>query len=154
MKDNERGDTPNTVPPVACPAMLASIEETEHFLLFVSTLRQEMFAATLDGYWYKWDVTRANEMLDARNAPIEVFRPGDWAICPEHVLERYPDLDIEYAVQLTDEDMTRPLLFVPLGGKHQLIDGWHRLYKAVTDGRDALSARVLTDAEVQAVLVK
>ena len=129
-------------------------EDTALFLWVVSQIRQETFAATVDGCWYQWDVTRANQLLDARNAPIEGFRASDFDISPEHLRERYPDLDIGYARQLTDEDLQRPLLFLPFGGKHQLIDGWHRLYKAVTSGIDTLPVRVLTDAEAAQVLVE
>ena len=129
-------------------------EDTALFLWVVSQIRQETFAATVDGCWYKWDVTRANQFLDARNAPIEEFRHSDWEISPEHLLERYPDLDIGYARQLTEEDMERPLLFLPFGGRHQLIDGWHRLYKAVTSGIETLPVRVLTEAEAEQVLLE
>ena len=129
-------------------------EDTTRFLFLVSQLRKETFGMTLDRTWYKWDVTRACELLDARQAPVEPFRSAAFAITPEHILERYPDLDIAHASQLTDEDLERPLLFVPLRGRHQLIDGWHRLYRAVTDGIAELPARVLTDEEANAVLVE
>ena len=147
-----RNDGNNRVGFIA--GMAPGKEDTALFLWVVSQTRQETFAATVDGCWYRWDVTRANELLDARNAPVEEFRPSDWDISPEHLLERYPDLDIGYARQLTDEDLRRPLLFLPFEGKHQLIDGWHRLYKAVTSGREILPARALSDEEAQAVLIE
>ena len=147
-----RNDDTNRVGFMA--GMAPGKEDTALFLWVVSQIRQETFAATVNGCLYKWDVTRANELLDARNAPVEEFRPGDFDISLEHLLERYPDLDIGYARQLTDEDMEQPLLFLPFGGRHQLIDGWHRLYKAVTSGIETLPARVLTEEEAQTVLLE
>ena len=148
----EGGDEANKVGFIA--GMRPGSEDTARFLFLVSQLRKETFGMTLDGTWYKWDVTRACELLDARQAPVEPFRPADFAITPEHIRERYPDLDIGHASQLTDEDLERPLLLVPLRGRHQLIDGWHRLYRAVTAGIAELPARVLTDEEAQAVLME
>jgi hypothetical protein len=136
-----------------CFAAVADEKATAEFLLVVAVLRQETFGATIDGTWYLWDVTLANELLDKRNAPVERFKPANWDICEEHILERYPDLDVDYARELTDEDMARPMLFIPLGENHQLLDGWHRLYKAVTSGIDTLPARVLNEQEARKILL-
>ena len=156
MKKTENaGDGVGTAKKVGFNAgMSPGSEDAARFLFLVSQLRKETFGMTLDGTWYKWDVTKAGELLDARQAPIETFQPTDFGITPEHILERYPDLDIGHASQLTDEDLERPLLFVPLLGRHQLIDGWHRLYRAVTGGIAALPARVLADEEADAVLIE
>lgn len=137
-----------------CLAVVADEKATTEFLLVISLVRQETFVLCVDGIWHKWDITEANRLLDQRQAPVEQFRPADWDICPQHLLERYPDLDVDYARELTEEDMERPLLFVPIGGRHQLIDGWHRLYKAVTSGILSLPARVLSEEEAQAVLME
>ena len=45
------------------------------------------------------------------------------------------------------------LLFVPYRGKVQLVDGWHRLYRALMTGIDLLPAYILTPEETQQILV-
>lgn len=76
-----------------CLAVVADETKTTEFLLVISVLRQETFVLCVDGIWHKWDVTKANELLDQRQAPVEPFRLADWDICEAHILERYPDLD-------------------------------------------------------------
>ena len=50
-------------------------------------------------------------------------------------------------------DRSKPLLFVPFNGSHQLIDGWHRLFKAAKTGVDVLPALVLTQEDADASLI-
>ena len=51
------------------------------------------------------------------------------------------------------KDLSKPLLFVPFKDSHQLIDGWHRLFKAATTGVDVLPALVLTQEDADASLI-
>jgi hypothetical protein len=48
--------------------------------------------------------------------------------------------------------LTKPVIFLPFKGEHLLIDGWHRLYRAVTEGVGTLPCHILTEAEAREIL--
>jgi hypothetical protein len=68
----------------------------------------------------------------------------------DSIRAHYQDLDEAHAMAT---DLSKPLLFVPFGGSHQLIDGWHRLFKAAATGVDVLPALVLTQEDADASLI-
>ena len=71
-------------------------------------------------------------------------------VTPEQLRERCPDLDEAYA---RSTDIRIPLLFVPLAGTMQLIDGCHRMCKALSIGVDVLPACLLTKEEADSILL-
>ena len=105
-----------------------------------------------DGTRYEWDVSLGRRLAQERGADVLPFCPAEHAITPEHLRERYPDLDEAYANALSAADLARPLLFVPFQGRHLLVDGWHRLFRAVTAGVPELPAYLLTETEADAIL--
>lgn len=102
-----------------------------------------------EGWQYHWSVTAALQ-LGKQHDRLRVFSLSDADITPERILSQYPDLDEVYAL---NTDISRPLLFVMFKGKDQLIDGWHRLYKAALMGVDDLLAYFLTQEQADLCLV-
>ena len=86
------------------------------------------------------------------------FRPADFGISLALVKAQYPGMDADYALTT---DLTRPLLLT-LFARHkaedeepntlQLLDGWHRLFKALLTGVETLPAYLLTQEQADAVL--
>ena len=58
------------------------------------------------------------------------------------LLHLYPDIDPAYALTT---DLSQPLLFAPIGDKVRLIDGSHRVLKALFL-QDRRTSRLLPDA--------
>jgi hypothetical protein len=118
------------------------------------TLRQETFTYHHDGIVYRWDVSAAWRLLLEKPREPTTFVPAEQGVDIHHLLDRYGDLDIDYALTC---DTTLPLLFVPFNGCHQLIDGWHRLARVLIDEETLGSARIpayiLTVEEADAVLL-
>ncbi|SDC25328.1 hypothetical protein [Actinokineospora iranica] len=98
----------------------------------------------------RWCVTLAQELIAADPTAAEphphvgigdlgVFLGGLVRIDPDHAMTR---------------DLSLPLLIAPLpigqGSVHVLIDGWHRVYRALSEGLTDLPAYVLTAATEQA----
>lgn len=105
---------------------------------------------------YRWCITHALELITAdpeaatlieeaeitglgQFLPIEPDEPGSVALIRVEV-------DTEYAMST---DLTKPLLVAPLeaGGQPAgavVIDGWHRVYRALREGRTHLPALLLT----------
>lgn len=116
----------------------------------VTWFRDEVYVMTdADGSTHRWNVTRARQLAQARGEVI-TFAPGEFGITAEHIKQRYSELDEAYALT---RDLSQPLLFVPFQGVAQLIDGWHRLHKAVVLGVEQLPAYLLTEEEAQATLL-
>jgi len=110
-----------------------------------------------EGTHYEWDVTLGHRLAEERGADLFAFHPAEHAVTPEHIRRRYPDLNEEYAATLRDDDLARPLLFLPFKGKHLLVDGWHRLFRSVTapagEALFPLPAYLLTEDEAQRILL-
>ncbi len=102
-----------------------------------------------DGAEYVWDVTKAKEIIAVNPREVILFNPSEHGITAEHVLSRYPGLEPERA---KTADLTVPVIFIPFAGAHLLIDGWHRLYRAVTEGVDTIPCHLLTEEEAGAIL--
>jgi len=100
-----------------------------------------------DGNTYWWHASEGRRLAEARRAEIVSVHLDDMGITPETVLRLCPDLDVRKALRLPGAALLSPLLFVPHRGKHVLIDGLHRLYRAAVSGMPCLPAYVLTGDE-------
>lgn len=91
---------------------------------------------------WRWDITAAKKLTQSR-APEGRIVTEWWAGMLNLVA-----IDAEHAARV---DLSEPLIVatVPTGGM-LIIDGWHRLCKAVTIGLPELSAVVLTAEEERA----
>lgn len=91
-----------------------------------------------DGSHTFYDVTAARalgQLTGVRTVPLPAWSP-------EYVLSLYDDLDVARAA---GTNLAEPGIAVELeSGTHNIIDGWHRLYKAVTLGVRELPYHVLT----------
>jgi hypothetical protein len=110
------------------------------------------------GLTYHWNASEGRRMAERRGDILD-FCPSDFGIDLAHIRERYQKLDEAYAMFT---DLTVPLLFVPFAGSGssgsdhptaQLIDGWHRLFKAVVTGAEVLPAYLLTQEEADRILI-
>ncbi|MEV4581509.1 hypothetical protein AB0K16_50570 [Nonomuraea jabiensis] len=91
---------------------------------------------------WSWDITAAKQLTQGR-APEGLIMTEWWAAMLNLVA-----IDAEHAAQV---DLSEPLIAatVPTGGI-LIIDGWHRLCKAMTMGLPELHAVVLTAEEERA----
>lgn len=95
---------------------------------------------------YRWNVTKAQEI--ARDLPTGKLGVGDWS---KHLGIIALDDD-----HLDSVDLRRPLILVRIadvGGLVLLIDGWHRLARAVRDGIDELPFHLLDEDQEYTVRV-
>ncbi|MFE0021930.1 hypothetical protein [Amycolatopsis sp. NPDC059021] len=65
-------------------------------------------------------------------------------------------VNIEYA--MTKTDLTKPLIVAPLPigeepAELMVIDGWHRIYRALSEGRETLPAFLLNPAAEEAIRI-
>ncbi|MFC5832281.1 hypothetical protein [Nonomuraea insulae] len=88
---------------------------------------------------WRWDITEAKKLTQGR-APDGWIVTERWAAMIQLVA-----IDAEHAYRV---DLSEPLIMatVPNGGM-LIIDGWHRLCKAVAFGVAELSAVILTEEE-------
>ncbi|MFI6392211.1 ParB N-terminal domain-containing protein [Nonomuraea sp. NPDC050540] len=88
---------------------------------------------------WRWDITKAKKLTQGR-APEGRIESREWAGMLQLV-----SINREHAAET---DLSEPLIVatVPNGGM-LIIDGWHRLYKALTTEVPELSAIVLTAEE-------
>ena len=110
---------------------------------------EETYTFEHAGHVFVWNVSKAWRLIEQAPRDIDMFRPAEQGVTEDHLRERYPDLDEEYA---KTTDLSRPLLFVPYNGAAQLFDGWHRLFKAVRNKVSELPAYLLTEEEANACL--
>jgi hypothetical protein len=123
---------------------------TRQLLAWWESLRDEKFEFQHEGHTYVWNVTNAWRLIEATPREPDYFRPAEQGVTVEHLKMRYPSLDWEYA---KTTDLSRPLLFVPFQGKAQLLDGWHRVARAVLEGVVELPAYLLTQEEADECLL-
>ncbi|MEU8324136.1 hypothetical protein AB0C33_37740 [Nonomuraea sp. NPDC048881] len=88
---------------------------------------------------WRWDITTAKKLTRART-PQGRIDPREWA-----GMLRLIAISTEHAAHV---DLSEPLIVatVPNGGM-LIIDGWHRLYKALATGVPELAAVILTAEE-------
>lgn len=112
------------------------------------------FHDSLGGTTYLWNATEGRRLAEARSAEVVAVYPADLGMTKEKILSMYPDLDKVKALSLPPIALLSPLLFVThRTGSHVLIDGWHRLFLAVTVGIDCLPAYVLTREEADSIRI-
>jgi len=118
--------------------------------VFLGSLLDQVYSFEDDDGWqYHWSVAEATRRA--------LVRGEYWTVCLseiglscESIRARYQDLDEAHALT---RDLSRPLLLVPFKQSHQLIDGWHRLFKAAKTGVDVLPALALSQEDADASLV-
>lgn len=98
--------------------------------------------------WY-WSILAATAFAQARNEVV-VISLAEMEITAPMLLHLYPDIDPAYALTT---DLSQPLLFAPIGDKVRLIDGSHRVLKALFQRMDELPAYFLTSEESEASLI-
>lgn len=88
---------------------------------------------------WRWNITVAKQLAQGRE-PQGRLDPGAW----KGMLGLLA-INIEHAARV---DLSEPLIVVPVpNGGMLIIDGWHRLYKALDTGVAELYAVVLTAEE-------
>lgn len=118
--------------------------------LNIQSLTDQVYSMEDDQGWqWHWSVSEALKRAQARG---EIFTVSlsEMGITTERIRRQYDDMDETYALST---DLARPLIFVPFRDKHQLVDGWHRLFKASVLGVDELFAYFLTLQEADECLV-
>lgn len=100
-----------------------------------------------------WNATEGRLLAEARNAEVVMVYPAECGMDKAQILRMNPDLDKHRALSLPAAALLSPLLFVEHRGKHILIDGWHRLFLAVSCGVPCLPAYILTQNEADTIRV-
>jgi hypothetical protein len=125
---------------------------TEHrdpLVIVLDSLYDETFSLEEPtGAQHHWNVTKARKMAEHWCRRQDFVVAGQ--VSPESLHEGYADLDEAYALST---DLSKPLLFVTLNGEAQLIDGWHRLLKAVITGVPVLPCYVLSEDQADSCLI-
>jgi hypothetical protein len=118
--------------------------------LQINSLTDQIYSMEDDlGWQWHWSVTEALRKARDRGERFTISL-SEMGITTERIRSQYDGMDEVYAMSV---DLTQPLIFVPFRDKHQLVDGWHRLFKASVLGVDELLAYILTDEEADACLV-
>jgi hypothetical protein len=112
-----------------------------------SLLDQTFSLEDEEGNQYHWNVSRARKLATAN--PLLDFHL-DFGLTPAQLHQQYCGLDEAYAMET---DLKEPLLFVPFQGEAQLVDGFHRVMKALKTGVRVLPCYVLTPEQSQACLL-
>jgi hypothetical protein len=116
----------------------------------IENLFDEVFSTEdLEGTQYHWNVTKARRIAEKRGE-VHIVSLSQMAATMERIREQYDGMNEVYALTT---DLTKPLLFVPLKGEDQLLDGWHRLFHAAFLGVDELPAYILTQEEADRCLM-
>jgi hypothetical protein len=119
-------------------------------LAWWESLGDEKFEYQHEGHTYVWNVSKAWRLIEKTPREPAYFRPAEQGVTVAHIWERYPSLDWTYA---KTTDLSRPLLFVPFAGAAQMVDGWHRIARAVLEGVEELPAYLLTEEEANSCLL-
>ena len=118
--------------------------------IFLGSLLDQVYSMEdTDGHQYHWSVAEASRRALQRGEYWTISL-RELGITPEFVRAQYQGIDEAHAMT---RDLRVPLLFVPFGGSHQLIDGWHRLFKAAATGVDVLPACCLSQEDADASLI-
>lgn len=118
--------------------------------LVIENLFDEVFSTEdLEGVQYHWNVTKGRKLAEERGE-VHIVSLSQMGVTIERIREQYDGMNELYALTT---DLSKPLLFVPLKGEDQLIDGWNRLFHACFLGVDELPAYILTQAEADSCLL-
>jgi hypothetical protein len=120
-------------------------------VIFLNLTDQVFTFTDATGTQWHWNASAGMRLTEqSPRTPLE-FWPSEHGIDLAHLRERYTDLDEEYARTV---DLSKPILFVPFhDGTSVLIDGWHRLYRAISEGVNWLPCYELTPEEAEEILV-
>lgn len=102
-----------------------------------------------DGWQYCWSVAEATNRARIK-ADLVMFSLSEAGITPDVIRSLYEEMDEARAMS---RDLSVPVLFIPFKERHQLIDGWHRLFKAAMIGVDMLPALILSQEDADASLI-
>ena len=118
--------------------------------LTIENLFDEVFSTEdLQGTQYHWNVTQGRAIAEKRGV-VHTVSLSQMGVTIERIREQYDGMNEFYALTT---DLTKPLLFVPLKGEDQLVDGWNRLFHAAFLGVDELPALILTQEEADRCLM-
>lgn len=113
---------------------------------------------------FRWCITHAEELIAAdpsaamlRDVPVEPFRqflPLEEPP-PGHLRLVEVTIDPAYAA---GTDLATPIMIAPIIHMDErlgsvIIDGWHRTYRALTDGVEELPSLILTEATSLAAMM-
>lgn len=108
------------------------------------------FVDSEDIEWH-WNASLGMRLIELVPRETKLFYPSDHGIDLAHLRKRYPDIDESHAAHA---DLSRPILFVPFhDGTSVLVDGWHRLWRAVSESVEFLPCYELTPEEAAACLI-
>ena len=124
-----------------------------NLVVTVGVVQVYEFHDTEDGKTYFWNATEGRRLAEARGAEFVSVSLKEMSMTQKRILELAPDLNTKRALRLPGAALLSPLLFVPHKGRHVLIDGWHRLYKAAVQGFPVLPAILLTEEEEHAIRI-
>jgi hypothetical protein len=94
---------------------------------------------------WAWDVTEGHH----RAADYPIHQVDITVLAGFAALIRVND------AYLDQVDLTRPILIAPIPEAGNLvIDGWHRVHRALRDGLTHLPARLLTEADEQHIRIR
>ena len=94
---------------------------------------------------FAWDVTEGHR----RAADYTIHQADITALAGLAALVGVND------AYLDQVDLTRPILIAPIPEAGNLvIDGWHRVHRALRDGLTHLPARLLTEADEQHIRIR
>jgi hypothetical protein len=116
---------------------------------------------------WRWCINRAHELLEVHES-VATFHEHALLAGMEQFLTLKPaaegriklievEVDVEYA--MTKTDLAKPIIIAPLSGPSgeslglMPIDGWHRIYRALSEGRETLPAHVLNHAAEEAIRI-
>ena len=118
--------------------------------VFIGSLFDQVYSMEdSDGWQYHWSVSEATNRAHLRGELVTISLSEMGLTCAI-IRNQYQGLDEKHALT---KDLRVPLLFVPFGDSHQLIDGWHRLFKAAATGVDVLPACCLSQKDADASLI-
>ncbi len=118
--------------------------------LVIENLFDEVYSTEdNDGTQYHWNVTKGLRLAKSKGV-VHTVSLSQMGVTMERIRAQYEGMNEFYAMTT---DLTKPILFVPLKGEDQLIDGWHRLFHACFLGVDELPAFILTQEEADSCLL-
>lgn len=129
--------------------MLKIVREDGSELEIMSLMDQVFSLETPSGWQFHWSISEARRYAEARGE-LWTISLSEYQMTLERLREHYPDVDESYALTT---NLAEPLLFVPLEKAIQLIDGFHRVARALLTNVDILPAYFLTQEEADACLV-
>ena len=105
-----------------------------------------------DGRTYVWDCGAARRLCQERE-PVALDLGGCGLSDPATVASYYRGLDEGYAAGMPLGRLLEPLVLVAHREKNVLIDGWHRLWRAASEGLEVLPAWFLSQEEADSCLL-